>query len=188
LGIISTIILGCVFQYHLCCGKIHPSGSSGLADADKPAVVLPGADDLSDTALPEDEADEDAEEMEEPDELADFRDQFNADPFTLFFNTGSAQTSLLPEQSQRLDELVAYLEEAPGAVVGVVGHSDVTGERAFNVWMGMERANFIKDYLTGKGIAADRIETSSKGPDEPAADNSTREGRALNRRTVISIN
>jgi OOP family OmpA-OmpF porin len=56
-----------------------------------------------------------------------------------------------------------------------------------NTQLGQNRADFAKEYLAKNGISADRIISSSKGPDEPIADNATTEGKAKNRRTVVTI-
>ncbi len=50
-----------------------------------------------------------------------------------------------------------------------------------------QRADFLKGYLVQSGIDADKISSSFKGPDEPAEDNSTPEGRVKNRRAVVII-
>jgi OOP family OmpA-OmpF porin len=46
---------------------------------------------------------------------------------------------------------------------------------------------FLKTIYPKKGIEESRITTESKGPDEPIGDNTTAEGKANNRRTVITI-
>ena len=53
--------------------------------------------------------------------------------------------------------------------------------------MSNERAESVAKYLIGKGISGGRLTTEGKAYDEPVADNSTAEGRALNRRVEIYI-
>jgi len=54
--------------------------------------------------------------------------------------------------------------------------------------LGEQRAMAVRDYLAkAHGIALSRLEVISYGEEEPAADNSTREGRAQNRRVVIRV-
>ncbi|MNY23951.1 putative lipoprotein YiaD precursor [compost metagenome] len=72
-------------------------------------------------------------------------------------------------------------------MIVVVGHSDNVGNRDSNIVLGQKRADFSKNYLSKNGIDNARIETQSKGPDEPIGDNNTAEGKASNRRTVITI-
>lgn len=70
----------------------------------------------------------------------------------------------------------------------VVGHTDNVGEDAENLTMGLNRAKSVAKILMDNGIAANRIQTSSKGESEPVADNSTDDGRHQNRRVVITVN
>ncbi len=82
-------------------------------------------------------------------------------------------------------ELKDYLKKYPNKKVYVEGHTDSVGTN--NYAFGLGRANNVKDYLISQGISASIIETSSKGEDEPIAENSTEQGRAKNRRIEITI-
>ncbi len=82
-------------------------------------------------------------------------------------------------------ELKNYLKKYPTKKVYVEGHTDSVGTD--NYVFGLGRANNVKDYLISQGISASIIKTSSKGEDEPIAENSTEEGRAKNRRIEITI-
>jgi len=53
--------------------------------------------------------------------------------------------------------------------------------------LSLARANSVKEYMVHKGIPAHRIVTRGKGKMEPIADNSTPEGRAMNRRVEIYL-
>ena len=88
----------------------------------------------------------------------------------------------------------AYLKElcekhkTTNATFNVVGHTDNVGTDEENMALGLARAKSVARILTSNGIAANRINTSSKGKSEPVADNSTDEGRQQNRRVVITVN
>lgn len=69
--------------------------------------------------------------------------------------------------------------------VKVDGHTDWVGTDGYNMALGERRANAVKQYLIRKGVAADRIDTTSYGESKPVATNETDEGRALNRRTEV---
>nr|WP_315222586.1 OmpA family protein [uncultured Flavobacterium sp.] len=84
-------------------------------------------------------------------------------------------------------DITKYVSHVSNATIMVVGHTDDVGNRDSNIILGEKRAEFIKNYLTQKGIKSDRITTESKGPDEPIDENATTEGKANNRRTVITI-
>jgi len=114
-------------------------------------------------------------------------DAVRANPLILHFQTGEASINLTAEQRQKIADM-SHCVDKLGVKFQVVGHTDNTGNAANNVVLGLQRANFAKEYLAKNGILENNIEASSKGPNEPIADNATNEGRAENRRTVITIN
>ena len=67
----------------------------------------------------------------------------------------------------------------------VIGYTDNRGNEAANQVLPRKRAACVKTYLTGKGVAADRIATEGKGSANPVGDNKTAAGRAQNRRVEI---
>lgn len=115
------------------------------------------------------------------------KEKIKANPLILYFNTNQTEISLTPEERQKIADLSRYLDHVPDAKISCIGHSDSSGNRDVNVKLGQKRADFAKDYLSKNGIALDKIESSSKGPDEPIAENNTPEGKAKNRRTVITL-
>jgi OmpA-OmpF porin, OOP family len=68
----------------------------------------------------------------------------------------------------------------------IVGHTDSVGGDAFNQALSERRAKAAASYLESKGIAAGRIVASGAGESQPVGDNATDEGRAQNRRVVLS--
>lgn len=110
-----------------------------------------------------------------------------ANPLVLYFNTGEAQINLTVEQRQKIASISRCVDKL-GVKAQVVGHTDNTGNAANNVILGQQRADFAKNYLIQNGILSSNIEATSKGPNEPIRDNDTEEGRAKNRRTVVTIN
>lgn len=110
-----------------------------------------------------------------------------ANPLVLHFKTGQAAINLTAEQRQKIAD-ISHCVDKLGVKVQIVGHTDNTGDASKNIELGQQRADFAKDYLIRNGILEGNIETSSKGPNEPIADNATEEGRAKNRRTVVTIN
>ena len=113
--------------------------------------------------------------------------ELQANPLVLYFNTGQASINLTSEQRQKVANLSNYLDHVDGAKCLVIGHTDNKGSRATNVSLGMNRAQFARDYLVNNGIDQTKVVASSKGPDEPTADNTTEDGRAKNRRTVVTL-
>lgn len=113
--------------------------------------------------------------------------KINADPLVLHFNTNKSNDNLNDAERQKIKDITYYLLHVGDGALLVVGHSDNVGKRESNIVLGQKRADFTKKYLSKNGIDGSKIETQSKGPDEPVGDNSTAEGKANNRRTVVTI-
>ena len=94
---------------------------------------------------------------------------------------------LSDSQKQELDKVAEVMNKYNDVSILLTGHTCKIGYKNINQRKGLQRANGAKDYLVGKGIAEERIQTDSKGELEPIADNTTFEGRAKNRRVEISI-
>jgi peptidoglycan-associated lipoprotein len=93
------------------------------------------------------------------------------------------------EAKALIDEAVAPLVQAnQGVYLEVEGHTDNTGDAAYNFKLGEERAMAVRDYIAKKhGIALSRVNVISYGEEKPVAENKTRDERAQNRRVVIRI-
>ena len=94
------------------------------------------------------------------------------------------------------DEAKAMIDEAVGPLVQanrgvffeIEGHTDSTGDAAYNFKLGEERAMAVRDYIAKKhGIALSRLNVISYGEEKPVAENKTKDERAQNRRVVIRI-
>jgi len=100
------------------------------------------------------------------------------------FATSSAE--LTAEGKATLDEVVETLTRLKFVSGTVVGHTDSTGSEAYNQRLSERRAQSVASYLEGKGIAVGRLAATGAGESEPIADNGTRDGRAQNRRVVLT--
>jgi outer membrane protein OmpA-like peptidoglycan-associated protein len=101
------------------------------------------------------------------------------------FETGKA--TLQPEAYKVVDELVDYLKRKDDEKIEIGGHTDNVGKADANMILSASRANTVRDYLLSKGIAEDRVTAKGYGMNEPIAENTTAEGRALNRRTEVKV-
>ena len=86
-----------------------------------------------------------------------------------------------------LDGLTASLAGRPDVTVLILGHTDSVGSETLNQRISEERANATKDYLIARGVAFERITAQGRGEREPVADNTSAEGRSLNRRVELLI-
>jgi OOP family OmpA-OmpF porin len=91
------------------------------------------------------------------------------------------------EGKAKLDDLVSKVAGVNLEVVIAVGHTDAVGGDSYNQSLSVRRAEAVKAYLVSKGIEANRVYTEGKGKGQPVADNSTREGRAKNRRVEVEV-
>lgn len=96
---------------------------------------------------------------------------------------------LTEEAKGMLDSFVQMLvEQDRGVYLEIQGHTDNTGPEGWNLILGKKRAESVMEYLHKKySIPLHRMEVISYGSDQPVGDNSTRDGRAQNRRVVILV-
>ncbi len=99
----------------------------------------------------------------------------------------SGKATLTESGMAVLDQMSAAMQKLRGVKVEVIGHTDNAGSRAGNLSLSQARAEAVKTYIVGKGIAADTIAVSGEGPDRPVADNRTPEGKARNRRIEFKV-
>jgi outer membrane protein OmpA-like peptidoglycan-associated protein len=101
------------------------------------------------------------------------------------FNTGKA--TLMPESFPVIDELVKYLLRKDDERIEIGGHTDNVGSAPANLKLSLERANTVRDYLLSKGIEPSRVTAKGYGSTKPVSENKTKEGKAMNRRTEVTI-
>ncbi len=97
----------------------------------------------------------------------------------------SGRWNIKPSASATLDEVVTVLKANPGLKVEIQGHTDSVGNDAYNMDLSEKRARAVKEYLTGHGIAANRVSSAGYGETQPIYSNDTADGRAGNRRVQI---
>ena len=99
----------------------------------------------------------------------------------------TARATIRPSSYSLLDEIAQQFIENPSFIIEVQGHTDNTGKADKNMTLSQDRANAVRDYLIGKGVPAERMTARGYGQDKPIADNSTKAGRAKNRRVEFDI-
>jgi outer membrane protein OmpA-like peptidoglycan-associated protein len=95
--------------------------------------------------------------------------------------------SLRPEATRALDEAIATMQANPDLNIEIEGHTCNIGTAEYNLALGERRANAVRDYLTSRGIGANRMRTVSYGEERPKYDNSREETRRLNRRAAMVV-
>jgi len=99
------------------------------------------------------------------------------------------KSELPAEAKAKIDEVVTQLKADPkGAYFEIEGHTDNTGDKAYNVKLGEQRAEAVKRYLYEQHqIPLHKMNVISYGSEKPLAPNKTKEGRAQNRAVVIRV-
>ncbi|HVI55662.1 MAG TPA: OmpA family protein [Luteibacter sp.] len=104
---------------------------------------------------------------------------------TVQFESGSAILTVAGQGV--LDDMAAAIIRVGVPQLDIVGHTDSAGDRQNNILLSVQRADAVKAYLNQRGIEAQRMIVSGRGPDLPVADNATSAGRAQNRRIEFII-
>lgn len=105
------------------------------------------------------------------------------DGVTFDFNS----SELKPQFYTALNNIAGTVKEYNQTIVEVNGHTDNRGTREVNQRISNERAATVGNYLIGQGVQRERVEMRGFDYQYPVADNSTDQGRALNRRVEIRL-
>ena len=103
------------------------------------------------------------------------------------FRIGTAE---LPDPARaRIDEVVDRLKsDAKNVFIEIEGHTDSLGSKELNAQLGLDRAEMVKRYLYEQHqIPLHKMNVISFGEDKPVAPNTSRDGRAQNRRVVLKV-
>ncbi len=95
--------------------------------------------------------------------------------------------TLRPEATRILDEAIKAMQDDPNLRFTVEGHTCNIGTTEYNLALGERRSTAVRDYLVGRGINANRLQTVSYGEERPKHDNGREETRRLNRRAALTI-
>lgn len=100
---------------------------------------------------------------------------------------GFDQSQLSGEAQATVEKLAAWLKQYPNKQLTIEGHADERGTREYNLALGAQRANAVRDYLIVMGIDPNRVETVSFGEERPAVQGSNEDAWAQNRRAVFAV-
>jgi len=118
------------------------------------------------------------------------RDANNLKAVLVTFDSGilfkTNQSSLNEASKKALSDFAKILTENKDMDVAIMGHTDNTGTLEVNQRISMERAKSVAEFLKAQKVTDTQIkEIAGKDFSMPVADNSSAEGRALNRRVEI---
>ena len=66
-----------------------------------------------------------------------------------------------------LQKHMEFLKRWPTTKIMVEGHADSRGTNEYNLALAENRADAVRDYLVGLGLANDRVTVVSKGEEQP---------------------
>lgn len=115
------------------------------------------------------------------DEQQKLKDAFDA----IYFQTGKAK--LTTPSYAPLKRAATILKKYPKVKIRVMGHTDNIGSASANLKLSQQRADAVRLQLIKNGVNPKNITSIGYGDAKPIADNSTAEGRELNRRTEIEV-
>jgi peptidoglycan-associated lipoprotein len=102
---------------------------------------------------------------------------------------GFDKADLSDEGKAALDQFAKKLKaDNKGVYLEIQGHTDNIGSEQYNLKLGYKRAEKVMDYFSMEhGFPLHRMNVNSYGEYKPIADNSTKEGRAQNRRVALVV-
>jgi outer membrane protein OmpA-like peptidoglycan-associated protein len=104
----------------------------------------------------------------------------------IHFETSSAV--IKTDSESILQEMAAVITSHPEIVqLSIDGHTDSKGVPAKNLKLSQDRAESVRTFLVGLGIAPERLVARGYGDTQPIADNATPDGRTKNRRVEFNI-
>ncbi len=103
----------------------------------------------------------------------------------ILFVTGSSK--LQKSSFKGLNDVVKIMQDNPGMLLAIDGHTDWVGTDEYNQTLSDNRAGAVKAYIVSKGIDESRITSTGHGETMPIADNKTAAGRQKNRRSEMTL-
>lgn len=97
------------------------------------------------------------------------------------------KSELLETAKADLQEIYGYLSTDGALFIVIHGHTDTVGSEEYNQLLSANRCNSVARYLMQLGLPEERISWKGHGGARPEAENTTEEGRRLNRRAEFVI-
>ena len=106
-------------------------------------------------------------------------------PGNVTFNTDSAM--IRGSFYDVLSSVVIVVKEFDKTIIEIAGHTDSTGSDQYNQNLSEQRALSVGQYFMAQGIDRMRIMTLGYGESRPIADNTTEQGKQINRRVELTL-
>ncbi len=96
-------------------------------------------------------------------------------------------SAILSDGYPTLLRIAELLQQHRDYKINVVGNTDYVGSLAYNEKLAIARGNEVKAFLTKYGAGAGQVSVSGQGKRVPEVPNTTKEGRFINRRVVLTV-
>lgn len=97
------------------------------------------------------------------------------------------QSTIQGDFYQTLDSVAVVFKKYNNNTITITGYTDSTGNPSYNQRLSEDRAQSVGNYLISRGVPSNRIYTNGMGQRNPVASNATAQGKALNRRVIITL-
>ena len=100
---------------------------------------------------------------------------------------GSNAVTVSKESQATIARTVEVLKKIGIDHLEIEGHADITGNKRYNQLLSTRRAEAVAREIERNGVPYDNLKVRGYGVANPVGDNTTKEGRARNRRVVIIV-
>jgi peptidoglycan-associated lipoprotein len=113
------------------------------------------------------------------------QDLFSRNVKDVFFDLD--RYNLRPDDAPIATNDAAFLKQHPDVKVVLEGHCDDRGSEEYNLALGANRANAMKQALVSQGVSADRLKTISYGKEKPFCTSDDEQCWQQNRRDHVGM-
>ena len=103
---------------------------------------------------------------------------------TIYFSNDSYEPSL--KETEKIRVFASRVIDGQHTIK-ITGHTDSNHSHGYNQRLSANRAERVKQLLSNFGVSESEMHLTAKSFDEPAADNTTEDGRAMNRRVLLEV-
>jgi hypothetical protein len=96
-------------------------------------------------------------------------------------------SSILSDGYPSLLRLADIMNQHTDYRLKITGNTDIVGSAAYNDKLALSRSESVKAFLVKYGVSAGAVSTFGNGKRAPEVDNTTKEGRFMNRRVVLEL-
>ena len=103
----------------------------------------------------------------------------------LYINFNSNQSTISAEGKEVVKEIIVVLQKNETLKIAIEGHTDNTGDAAYNKKLSVDRANSVLSNLIANGIDKSRLSANGFGAEKPLVANDSEENKFKNRRVEL---